>query len=221
MILSEKYHEIMEHITVTPQMHERISEQLRHADLTTDQTAQPVIRFANRRKYVGMAAGLIVLVAACAVMPSVLKNPGQGTDQDQSSENDVQTTWDYQTYDTIEELAAQMGYELHDIQGLPFEPQTTTYASIGTDMAQIEYQAGDQTAYYRKSPGTEDNSGDYNQYAVTDTVTVGDCEVQLRGQTDGYVLAVWTDGDYAYSLSLSQAQPENVWEQMLETAIGS
>ena len=64
--------------------------------------------------------------------------------------------------------------------------------------------------------GTEENSGDYNQYEKLDTVSAGDCQVELRGSEDGYVLVVWTDGAYAYSLSFSQAQPKDVWMRLLE-----
>lgn len=225
MILSDHYHEIMEHIELTPEMRARILEHVQQADLSPDQAAREpkketkkVTKFVNRRKYVGMAAGLVVLIAACAVMPNVLTKNGD-QNQDQTPEGDTQVTWDYQEYDSAQALSEQMGYEVSDIEGLPFDPQTTVYASIGTDLAQIDYQTGDTSACYRKSLGTEDNSGDYNQYEKVDTVSAGDIQVELRGADDGYVLAVWTDGTYAYSLSLSQAQPEDVWEQLLETNI--
>lgn len=221
MILSDHYHEVMEHIELTPEMRARILEHVQQADLSPDQAAKEpkkVTKFANRRKYVGMAAGLAVLIAACAVMPNVLTKNGD-QNQDQTPEGDTQAIWDYQEYDSAQALSEKMGYEVSDIQGLPFEPQTVIYASIGTDLAQIEYQNGDTSACYRKSPGTEDNSGDYNQYGKSDTVSVGDIQVELRGADDGYVLAVWTDGTYAYSLSLPQAQSEDVWQQLLETNI--
>ncbi len=221
MILSDHYHEIMEHIELTPEMRARILEHVQQADLSPDQAVKEqkkVTKFASRRRYVGMAAGLVVLIAACTVMPHVLtKNSDQN--QDQTPEEDTQVTWDYQEYDSAQALSAQMGYEVSDIEGLPFEPQTTVYTSIGTDLAQIDYQTGDTSACYRKSLGTGDNSGDYNQYGKIDTVSAGDMQIELRGADDGYVLAVWTDGTYAYSLSLSQAQPEDVWQQLLETNI--
>ena len=221
MILSDHYHEVMEHIELTPEMRARILEHVQQADLSPDQAAKEpkkVTKFANRRKYVGMAAGLAVLIAACAVMPNVLTKNGD-QNQDQTPEGDTQAIWDYQEYDSAQALSEKMGYEVSDIQGLPFEPQTVIYASIGTDLAQIEYQNGDTSACYRKSPGTEDNSGDYNQYEQVDTVTAGDQQVELRGTDDGYVLAVWTDGTYAYSLSLPQAQTQDVWCRLLDANI--
>ena len=221
MILSDHYHEVMEHIELTPEMRARILEHVQQADLSPDQAAKEpkkMTKFANLHKYAGIAAGLVVLIAVCAVLPNVLTKNGD-QNQDQTPEEDTQVTWDHQEYDSAQALAEKMGYEVSDIQGLPFEPQTTVYALIGTDLAQIEYQNGDTSACYRKSPGTEDNSGDYNQYGNIDTVSVEDIQVELRGTGDGYVLAVWTDGTYAYSLSFSQAQPEEVWMQLLETNI--
>lgn len=221
MILSDHYHEVMEHIELTPEMRARILEYVQQADLSPAQAAKEpkkVTKFANLRKYAGMAAGLVVLIAACAVLPNVLTKNGD-QNQDQTPEDDTQVTWDYQEYDSAQALSEKMGYEVSDIQGLPFEPQTTVYASIGTDLAQIEYQNGDTFACYRKSPGTEDNSGDYNQYGNIDTISVEDIQVELRGTGDGYVLAVWTDGTYAYSLSLLQAQSKDVWQRLLETNI--
>ena len=39
-------------------------------------------------------------------------------------------------------------------------------------------------------------------------------------QTDyangSYTLAIWTDGNYSYSLSLSSGQPESVWQTIIE-----
>ena len=40
--------------------------------------------------------------------------------------------------------------------------------------------------------------------------------VELRGDAqDAYTLAVWTDGQYAYSLRLSQGQNAEVWQQII------
>ena len=209
------YREMMERMELTPEMRARILEHVQQADLSPEQAVREpkkVTTLASRRKYAGMAAGLAVLIAACAVMPAVLTKNG---DQNQTPDENVQVTWDYQEYDSAQALSAQMGYEVSDLEGLPFEPQTVVYASIGTDLAQIEYQTGDMTVYYRKSPGTEENSGDYNQYEKIDTISAGSQQVELRGSADGYVLAVWTDGDFSYSLSFSQAQPKDVWMRLL------
>ena len=59
MILSDHYHEVMEHIELTPEMRARILEYVQQADLSPAQAAKEpkkVTKFANLRKYAGMAA---------------------------------------------------------------------------------------------------------------------------------------------------------------------
>ena len=53
----------------------------------------------------------------------------------------------------------------------------------------------------RKSIGTDDNSGDYNEYPQQEELMVNDISVTVKGSGDLIYLAVWTDGDYSYSLS--------------------
>ena len=47
------------------------------------------------------------------------------------------------------------------------------------------------------------------------TITNG-CAVTLKGEADSYTLAIWQDGTYSYSLSLSAGQPASVWESIVE-----
>ena len=35
-------------------------------------------------------------------------------------------------------------------------------------------------------------------------------------RTDSYTLAIWQDGTYSYSLSLSAGQPASVWAELIE-----
>ena len=63
------------------------------------------------------------------------------------------------------------------------------------------------------SVGAEDHSGDWN---AQQTITAAGCTVTLKGETGSYTLAIWTDGNYSYSLSLSSGQPESVWQTIIE-----
>ena len=66
------------------------------------------------------------------------------------------------------------------------------------------------------SVGAEDHSGDWNEYPAQQTITAAGCTVTLKGETGSYTLAIWTDGNYSYSLSLSSGQPESVWQTIIE-----
>ena len=54
------------------------------------------------------------------------------------------------------------------------------------------------------------------KYPAQKSLTVNDCAVTLKGEADSYTLAIWQDGTYSYSLSLSAGQPASVWESIVE-----
>ena len=116
----------------------------------------------------------------------------------------------------MQALSNAVGFPVSEAAVLPFEPTAVHYTSYWGQMAQITYEADDQSAELRKSPGTEENSGDWTEYPAAEQLTVGTLDVQLRGDAqDAYTLAVWTDGQYAYSLRLSQGQNAEVWQQII------
>ena len=78
-------------------------------------------------------------------------------------------------------------------------------------MAEIVYSGEGQTATFRKSVGSEDNSGDYNAYANIKNIQIGSLTVTLKGNGDEYTLAIWSADGYAYSIGLSNGISELEW----------
>lgn len=114
------------------------------------------------------------------------------------------------------ELSELVGFEMEDILSLPFQPKETIYRAYGDSLAQIIYINESDSVDYRKSPGMEDNSGDYSVYDEMIEISTGAVTATLKG-TDGiYSLAVWTDGTYSYSLRLSQPFAQEEWADILK-----
>ena len=86
-------------------------------------------------------------------------------------------------------------------------------------MAEIIYTNDEQTAAFRKGIGSDDVSGDYNSYELTSEISVNDINAMLKGNGETYTLAIWTDGEFAYSLSLSEGVGDAEWIEMLQTII--
>lgn len=68
-------------------------------------------------------------------------------------------------------------------------------------MIQAIYGAEEETMRIRKGPGSDDISGDYNNYAQVKTVD----SVTIKGGSDGFVLALWEKDGYTYSVSVGEA----------------
>lgn len=120
-------------------------------------------------------------------------------------------------YDSAEALSEAVGFEITDLTSISFTPAQTTYMAIGGDLAQISYyDAEGNELTYRKSTGTEDNSGDYNVYSNEETATIHGYDVTLKGDGSLVNLAVWTDGTYAYSIYTSGGCSLEAMQAMIE-----
>ncbi len=130
-------------------------------------------------------------------------------------EGGVQVVPQIEEAPSLAELSRLVGFEVEEGFALPFEPEETAYCSYWNELAQIQYSGAGQTATYRQSAGTEDNSGDYTAYGDMAELAAGGLAVTLKGSGGVYVLAVWTDGSFSYSLGLSQGVTAEEWLTLL------
>ena len=105
--------------------------------------------------------------------------------------------------DSLEQLSEAVGFSVAGVTGLPFAPEKVTYWSYWDDLAQVEYEGEGQSAMFRQSEGTEDNSGDL--------------QVTLKGETEQYTLAIWTDGESSYSIAIEAGLSEEAWTVLIES----
>lgn len=79
--------------------------------------------------------------------------------------------------------------------------EQSAWQACGTELLEVDYQDADgNRIYVRKAPGTDDISGDYNEYAETTAVIVNDIAVTMKG-ADGMVqLAVWPVDGNSYAV---------------------
>lgn len=142
-----------------------------------------------------------------ANLASAQSADAQESSEDSAHMEDVESAAIYapEFYNSAEELSEAIGFEIKDLKSIPFAIASIEYYAIDDDLAEIDYRSmGNECSLtWRKSNGTEDNSGDYNVYDTNESTEIADCDVTLRGEGDRYYLAVWTDGAYAYSISLS------------------
>ncbi len=203
------YRELMEQVKLTPEARQRILTNVQQADLSPQ--PEKVVPFRPQkqtwRRWAFLAACLVVVVAVIFAVPQF--RDGQG------EEPPVQVGPPFHQVDTLAALSDDVGFSVTEPSALPFDPVNTTYTAYDEGMAEITYTGPDgQTATYRQSLGTEDNSGDYNLYA--DTKLIPEDNATLKGQDQRYTLALWTDDTYTYSLRLSTGLSADAWQALLD-----
>lgn len=209
MILTD-YEEIMDRIEVTEEMQERILNRLETVDF---EKANRVMSFSAFKKFGALAASLVVLLAGAAVLPYVFRQ-GQ-TEQPPGlvlSGNGITEAA------SAEELSESLGFSVSGLRVLPFEAEETAYRDCWQEFAEIEYSGEKQNAVFRKAPGDRDVSGDYQVYETVIERISGANTVTLKGSTGQFELAVWSDGEFSYSVSLSGGISE---KEMLRIVSGA
>ena len=121
-------------------------------------------------------------------------------------------------YSSAEELSKAVGFDMFEINNLPFKAKETNYIAIDKDFAEINYSGEENSLTYRKSVGTEDNSGDYNVYDYSGEIEINKIKVAVKGEAESLKLAFWTDGKYSYSISLDKAVTQKEMKDLIMEA---
>lgn len=203
------YRELMEQVNLTLEARERILTNIQQADLSPQ--AKKVVPLRSKqqtwRRWASLAACLVVVVAVLVAVPLLREQPDTAPP--------VQVLPPFRQVDSLDALSEAVGFPVTEPSALPFDLVNTTYTAYDEGTAEITYTGPDgQTATYRQSLGTADNSGDYNLYP--DTQTLPEQNATLKGQDQSYTLALWTDGTYTYSLRLSSALSADAWQALLD-----
>lgn len=201
--MKSAYREIMDQVEVTEEMRERILD-----GVEKKRGAQKAGRRRHIRSGLSLAACLALVLLGTAVVPQIFDGGTKEPPQEQTT-----VANGMEEVDSVRALSEKVGFEVRDLTGLLFTPDRVIYTSLWGETAQITYEGENQTVTYRKAPGEEDISGDYNVYDTVTEKTAGKTSVTLKGDGDGYVLALWTADGYSYALSLENPVTE---EELLE-----
>ena len=141
------------------------------------------------------------LFAVIMMLLTILSLAACGNSTDSDKPDIIGMPNPFTDFDTLAEAEAQTGFDitLPDAIG---SSDKRIYRAMNDEMLEVIYMNGeDETGRVRKARGSENISGDYNEYAETETVSVGGVDVLLKGDAGLVKLAVWTNNGYAYSVS--------------------
>ena len=125
-------------------------------------------------------------------------------DRGESEESMIGMPNPYTDHGTLKEAEEDAGFKIQipdEIRGV----KAVAFRNLGTEMLEVIYYDGDaEVTRVRKGTGEDDISGDYNVYEIEEAADVTGTQVTLKGSADGYALAVWNEGGYAYAVSVTK-----------------
>ena len=114
-------------------------------------------------------------------------------------ENNMQIANPFITYDSMDDAAADAGFSMNvpeNVEGF----NEKLIQVMSHEMIQVIYYNEEASLYARKAKGSDDISGDYNEYSQTESVTVNGNDVVMKGNDGDFRLAMWTADGYTYAV---------------------
>ena len=87
-----------------------------------------------------------------------------------------------------------------------YGPEAAYIQVIASAMIEVDYTGGrGGSVCLRKAVGTDDVSGDYNSYDLTQTSRIAGQDVTLRGAENAWYVATWTRDGYSFAVVSTSA----------------
>ena len=157
--------------------------------------------------------------AAEAVTQAGAEAAAEAATEEEPEETGTQIPNPYVDYETLEEACEAAGVSLRlpdSIEGY----ERIDYQAIDGQMINVIYTAADGSMLLiRKAKGSEDISGDYNEYEHNSEQTINDIDVQVRGDGDTLSAAVWYDKGEAYSVTVDRPMEKDRGLELLQQLI--
>ena len=202
-----KYNELMSRITVTPQMKERVIQNVRMHRQEKAEAEGGSRASGGNRKVLPLWRYLPAVMAACLVLVCGIvlqkSRPIQPHTEETSGIDLVYSG--IEEYSSPEELEDAVGFSMKEArtlaENLPFAAKQTAYSNAA-GIARIDYTSpeGEVITFSKAADDGTDISGDYTEYGVVSEETIGNVSVTIKGDRDKVNLAAFSKDGYAYAI---------------------
>ena len=147
---------------------------------------------------------LCLTIVACGKKEEAKQETAETTNVTQEQDYGVPNP--YEIVDTLDEASKIAGFTLSvPVSYEDYKKQVIQ--AIEDDMIEVIYfnDTDSEGLRIRKAKGTDDISGDYNEYKDVEIVKVGDFEITEKGSEGSISVATWNDGTYSYAIDVAEA----------------
>lgn len=155
---------------------------------------------------------LILSLTAC------VSSTKEAEDATMSDSEAVQLPNPFQECQSLEKAAELAGFEIF-VPDAVGEYSERTIRVMENKMIEVLYhkQEDDSQIAIRKSPGSDDISGNFKQYKENCTVAVLDLQVTMMGDNGNVNTATWTDEDYSFSVKSTDSMDISTMEDLIQS----
>lgn len=155
-----------------------------------------------------LSAVLAVGAVGCAKEP-------QKT-QDDTKQEQVQIPNPIVTYETIDDAKEVLDFEPVLPKKIEEEYEISHICVVDNKLFQVTFINGTDEILYRMAKGSEDISGDYNEYEVTKDIDIDGIKAVFKGNDDKVYVMTWSDDEFSYSMSFTSGISEETAKELIK-----
>jgi len=151
----------------------------------------------------------LLILVFCAILALTLAACGKSAEKASESAlggQNAQIQNPFVDCKTLDEAETLAGFDIALPAKMPEGYTMSAIRAIKDTMIEIIYTNGDNEIRIRKGTGSEDISGDYSDYSETETVTLGDLQVTMKGNDEKVNVATWADGGHVFSVTINPGE---------------
>lgn len=151
-----------------------------------------------------LAAIMVLSLAACNSSGDAQKSSA-ATSVPHSESSSLQIPNPYIDCESLEDAARLAEFDILVPDSIDHYSERAIRA-IKRQMIEVIYNDGEKEIRIRKAVGTEDISGDFNQYAENNQVDSDGLQITMRGSDHKINVATWIANSYTFALSMSDGR---------------
>ena len=218
-----KYNELMSRITVTPQMRQRVLQNVRTHRQEKTNSENSDKASGGSRKIRTLWRYLPAVMAACLVLVCGIVLQKSRTIQPQTEETSgIDLVYSgIEEYSSLSDLEDAVGFSMKETgalaENLPFAAKQTAYSNAA-GIARIDYTSpdGDVITFSKAEDDGTDISGDYTEYSAVSEETIGDVSVTLKGDGDMANLVTFSKDGYTYAIDAMEGISRDAMIRMVK-----
>ena len=167
---------------------------------------------------------VVLLIMQVVLSLTACTQQESGSESDPDSTENVQIGNPWVDCATLEDASRLAGFDIAipgKIEGYP----NKVIQVMERSMIQVMYYDSDPEAedssmvMVRKGLGSDDISGDYNEYSEKETMNIHGVDVQLRGDSGMIYSAIWTRDGYSYAINADKGLNRDTFAEAIEEMV--
>lgn len=110
------------------------------------------------------------------------------------------------SFETLAEAEKLAGFIVTLPEKMPEGYTQKAIEAIENEMLQVVFEKGENGFVIRKAKGSDDISGDHNEYSENKMLSVGSLQVSTKGNDGKVNVATWVDGEYTYAITVGSGK---------------